>query len=953
VLAALFLAASTAAASSHDPIVSRERDDHAFPLVSEGHAATLVVEAGDHPGVRHAADDLQADVERVAGVVPELSGSPDTEGPRVLIGTLGRSPMVDALVESGRLEAAGIAGRWEAFVVRQLGPDLVIAGSDPRGTIYGVYELSEQIGVSPWYWWADVPVEPAKELYVAALPGIVDDGPGVQYRGIFINDEAPSLTGWVHERFGAFDHTFYVHVFELLLRLRGNYLWPAMWQPRAFSADDPLNPKLADEYGVVIGTTHHEPMMRYHDEWSREERGPWDYSRNPERLREFWRGGVERAKPYESIYSLGMRGDGDSAMSPETNTALLERIVADQREILTEVLDRPVTEVPQLWALYKEVQDYYEAGMRVPDDVILLWCDDNWGNIRRLPTPDEMGRSGGAGVYYHFDYVGGPRNYKWINVQPISKVWEQMHLAWKHQANRIWIVNVGDIKPMEFPIEFFLTMAWDPEAMTIDAMQGHTARWAAREFGSGHAEEIAALIDGYTRLNRQRTPEMMSPDVYSLVSYDEADRHLADWHDLVSRAEAVEQALPKQARAAFFQLVLYPVKASAAVREVHIASGRNRLYAAQGRVSANRWAEHARAMFALDAALAGRYHSLRDEKWSHIMDEINFGYTYWQTPPAEVMPPLQILRPNPGPRPGLAVDGTPVAHPRWGTPPPRTPSIDVFSGSTRWVEVFNRGDESFGFDVEADEPWLRVSPASGTVDETTRLEVGAEWSEVPLDVEDASFTIRTDAGASFRVTVPVVNPSDLRPGDFDGHVEIDGHVAIEAPHTSRRIGADSVRWETLAGYGRTLGGVTSFPVREPAEEPRGESSRLEYDFFARTTGDVDLEIHTAPSLDYEGGEGLRFAVSIDDGVPQVLKLDTWKTLQTWEKAVGDGVTRVRTRVTLDEPGRHTLKIWRVTPGVVFERFVLGNPATWQNGGQGVLPSYLGPPESPHRTTVAE
>ena len=322
---------SIASALNHDSMVSAVGGSETFPLVAKRNAATLVVDARDHRGVHHAVTNLRADVQRVTGIAPAVSPNLPTAGRRVVIGTLGQSKVIDDLVAFQQLDVSAIEGRWEAFIISQVGPDLVVVGSDMRGTIYGVYELSEQIGVSPWYWWADVPVKKSTELYIDAAPGITDTGPGVQYRGIFLNDEAPALTGWVHEKFGAFDHTFYTHVFELLLRLRANYIWPAMWQPRAFSADDPLNPKLADEYGIVVGTTHHEPLMRAHDEWSREPRGPWDYTKNGAALREFWRGGVKRAKPYESIYSLGMRGDGDSAMSADTNTKLLERIVADPR----------------------------------------------------------------------------------------------------------------------------------------------------------------------------------------------------------------------------------------------------------------------------------------------------------------------------------------------------------------------------------------------------------------------------------------------------------------------------------------------------------------------------------------------------------------------------------------------------------------------------------------------
>ena len=605
--------------------------------------------------------------------------------------------------------------------------------------------------------------------------------------------------------------------------------------------------------------------------------------------------------------------------------------------------------------------------MRVPDDVILLWCDDNWGNIRRLPTPEEMNRSGGAGVYYHFDYVGGPRNYKWINVQPISKVWEQMHLAYEHQANRIWIVNVGDLKPMEFPIEFFLTMAWDPAGMTYETMHNYTTTWAAREFGAEHAATIATLIDGYTKLNRHRTPEMMSTDTYSLTNYDEAERILAQWRKLVAEAEALDAQLSEDARAAFFQLVLYPVKASATVREVHIAAGKNQLYAEQGRaLAANVAAAHAKSMFEQDAELKRQYHTLLDGKWNHMMDEIKFGYTYWQTPPAEVMPALAEARPMSGHAVGLAVDGSPFAYPRWGLPPPQTPAIAVYDQSSTWVELFSRGDAPLSFRVTSPNPGLKITPTSGTIYDQVRLKIEADWENVPLDAplaefsiqvsatpalnppdpSSASFAVPTDFGQNYTIKVPLVNPADLRPGRFDGHIEVNGHVAIEAPNFTRAINSSMASWQVLEGYGRTLGGVASYPVRAANAVPGGDSARLEYDIFTRSSGELNLELHLAPSLNYQSGEGLRFAVSIDDSAPQMLKVDTWKTLQTWEQAVGEGVTKVRTKVTLSTPGRHTIKVWRVTPGVVFQRLILGNPTTWRDPAAGILPSYLGPPESP-------
>jgi len=496
---------------------------------------------------------------------------------------------------------------------------------------------------------------------------------------------------------------------------------------------------------------------------------------------------------------------------------------------------------------------------------------------------------------------------------------------------------------MEFPIEYFLTLAWNPAAWPYERLGEFSTQWAAREFGPEHATEIAALVNGYTKLNGRRKPEMIAPDTFSLVHDREAERVLAEWADLVARAEKVEAALPAAARDAYYQLVLYPIAACANLNELYVAAGRNRLYAVQGRVNTNAEAERVRRLFAADAALVQRYHSLNGGKWNHQMDQAKFGYTYWQQPPAEVMPAVAELRPNPGAVPALAVEGRETAWPVWGAPPPKVPSLDVYSQNTRWVELCNRGDTAYTFTATTDQPWLRVSPASGSVQDTTRLEIGADWSAVPVGATTAKVTLATSTGETFAITVPIVNPAELRPGSFAGFVEIDHHVAMEAPHFSRALGDRQTEWRTLADFGRTLGGVTTSPVLAADRTPGGDSPRLEYDLHLFTAGEVQVEFHLAPSLNFQPGEGLRFAVSFDDAVPQIVQVGTWETLATWEKAVGDGVRRVVTPQTISAPGRHTLKVWAVTPGVVFERIVLD---TGSAKVPGVRPSYLGPKESP-------
>ncbi len=621
--------------------------DGSLAIVANGKAAAIVVDTNDWPGVVRVAVDLQTDIRRVSGVEAKLVHDPaGVSREAILVGTIGRSAVIDRLVREKKINTNDVAGKWEAALIQivenplpHLDRALVIAGSDKRGTIFGVYDISEQMGVSPWHWWADVPPKRNPDLF--ASPGRHVLGPsGVKYRGIFINDEGPSLMTWARRKYGELNHGMYTNVFELILRCKGNFLWPAMWD-NSFATDDPLNAKLADEYGVVVSTSHHEPMMRAWKEWRAAGNGPrtWDYSKNDAKLREFWSEGIRRTKDYEKVITLGMRGDGDEPMSETESVALLERIVADQRKLISEIIDPNVERVPQVWALYKEVQGYYERGMRVPDDVILLWCDDNWGNIRRLPTADERKRSGGAGIYYHFDYVGGPRNYKWINTVPLPKIWEQMNLAWHYGATNLWIVNVGDIKPEEVPLEFFLSMGRNPAAWTRDNLDGYLQRWATREFGPRHANEIADIVAKYAKYNGRRKPELLEPGTFSLDNYNEADRVLADWQDITQRAERIYADLPNELRDAFYQLVLYPTRASAVVNELYIAVAKNRAYARQNDVRANDFARRARELFAEDQRMSDYYNNeLAGGKWKHMMDQTRIGYTGWQQPNRNIMP---------------------------------------------------------------------------------------------------------------------------------------------------------------------------------------------------------------------------------------------------------------------------------------------------------------------------
>ena len=911
-------------------------------LVQGQRALPFLVSPNDWPGVVRAAGDLSEDVKRVTGLQPRILNNRlqlhDTDA--VLIGTIGKSAVIDDLIRRHKLDVSGIAGKWESAIstivdrpMPGIRRALVIAGSDKRGTIFGIYDLSEQIGVSPWYWWADVRVPHQDALFVEPGRHVLPE-PAVKYRGIFLNDEAPSLTGWVNEKYGGYNSKFYVRVFELLLRLKANYLWPAMWNS-AFAADDPLNARLADEYGIVMSTSHEEPMMRAEKEWTRGGHGPWDYTTNAKEIDDFWRAGMQRNRSYEEVVTLGMRGANDTAMSSSTNTALLEQVVADQRRILKETVNPDLTKIPQVWALYKEVQTYYEKGMRVPDDVTLLWSDDNWGNLRRLPTAEERKRPGGAGIYYHFDYVGGPRSYKWLNTYSITKVREQMNLALAYGADRIWVVNVGDLKPMEFPIEFFLSMAHSPQRWGKENLEEFTKLWAAREFGEDHAAEIASAIDDYTRFNARRKPELLEPTTFSLTNYQEAARIDNEWRSLASRVDKLAEELPQNERASFFELVQYPVDACATVNEMYIAAGRNALYARQGRASTNDYAAETRALFAKDAELTDEYnHQLLNGRWDHMMDQTHIGYTFWNEPPLNAMPAVtEVQVPQRGTA-GVAVEGGIGFRPSLGV-------FNSIAQETRTLTLFNRGRTPLEYQLTTSDPWIVLSRSAGTVDREDVIQVHVDWSAAPAGRAKGTVTVTQQGAQPINVQVESVLLPDVTRENIQGFVESDGTVAIEAADTARREAGPNTHWEELPGFGETRSAMTPFPVT--AASDMNSASGLQYRIYLYDSGEFSMQTVLAPTLNFVPGRGLRFAVSVDDGPRTVVDVLEHNAQKDWEEALSDGVRKISIPLPVLSAGYHTLKIWMVDPGMVLERIVVSHGP--------LRPSYLGPPESFHRQAI--
>ncbi|GIE85261.1 glycosyl hydrolase 115 family protein [Actinoplanes regularis] len=972
VAALAVLTPTPAPAADHDHkttgYLSTQAGPGRFPLVARGAAAPIVTSANDYPGVLRVAGDLQSDLGAATGVTPRAGQDTIPAGrDPIIIGTIGRSALIDRMIAAGRLDTRGVAGKWETSLQQVVEHPLpgvrrafVIAGSDQRGTIYGVYDVSRLIGVSPWHFWDDVPVPHADALY--ALPGRHSQGtPKVKYRGIFINDENPDTGTWAPAFFGpgkapgypgGLNANYYAKVFETMLRLKANYLWPAVWG-RAFAEDDPANHATASYYGVVMGTSHEAPMMRGIEEWNRHPAGTreWSFRRNPDAIKDYWRTGIQRMRDQdiEGVVTLGMRGNGDVSLPDGDGIDLMDSIISSQRRILAE---EGMLGAPQVQTLYKEVQRYWDQGYRPPDDVTVVFCDDNWGNMRRLPDPALPARSGGYGLYYHFDYVGDGRNYKWVDTANLTNTWEQLNRAYRSGVDRLWVANVGDLKNEEEPAQFFLDYAWNPDAIGVDGIRDWERRYAAENFGGPLAADIAEVLSRYGVLQSRRKPELLNRRItvdpakdlktdpsavvyddqgnpFSITDYAEMDRVVTQWQALAARAERLKARVPEAWQDAYYQLVYYQVAATANLYELRRAEFTNIMYAAQGRAATNDLAAEAEARFAADQALNAHYNTaLAGGKWRDWQLQPKIGYgnvarygpnAPWQQPelnnvalPDEIYPYLKRIEVPAGASMGVALDGGDATT---------LPEFSPWQSQPRqYLEVYNKGTTPFAYTITADQPWVHVTPASGTVDKQVRATVSVDWKRAPAGVTDVQLRVE-GAGSSVLVRAPIRDP-ELTPRGF---AEANGYVSIPATGFDRKAGD----WRVLPGIGKSGDGVMPLGAGE---------SRLDYRVTLTTTGPVRISALLMP----RNGQ-LRYSVSIDGAAPQVVDavaetgaIDTTMNRQ-WARNTSDNVNITTTTHQVGRAGTHTVTFRAIDPAVILQRLIVDTG--------GVKYSYLGPPTS--------
>lgn len=957
-------------------------DEDGFCLVGRGLVADVLIDPQDSKTVHLGARLFSEDIGRITSQKASLKRDLASVSPLcVIAGSVDGCQFIKELVREKTIDVSPIKGQWESCLIQAVyrpfpGIDgaLVVAGSDRRGTVYGLLELSKQMGVSPWYYFADVPPKKRQAIHVKARRTILPS-PSVKYRGIFINDEMWGLRPWAmntlapHEGKGI-GPTTHRKIFELLLRLKANFLWPAMHQQtKPFNCYE-QNKVVADEYGIVMGSSHIEPMLRNNmggAEWDREYPDePWDYVNNRDHIYAYW---VKRAKEngrYENVYTLGKRGKDDHAGSDIT-VPVLEQIFADQRTILQKWVNPDVAKVPQVLIPYTEVLGLYNKGLRVPDDVIICWPDDNFGNIRQLPSARERGRSGGSGIYYHFQWLNGATSaYPWLYTSPLALTWMEMKKAYDYQVRDLWVVNVGDIKPAEIGIEHFMQMAWDMSAFQENDPMGFLEAWATRDFGRPYASRIANIMAKHFELGYARRPEHMvmyrgrdkkyTYDWFSVTNYnDEAQQRVDAYDQLIKETDTLYDALPLAKQDAFFQMVAYNVRGAALHNRKVIYAHKAHEYAEQNRASASVYAARAQEAEQEIKALILHYNTglvTVGDKWNHMASLPGPWGAQWQQ---WAMPPMNSYLGNGGPRMAIALEGGDDSV---------LPGFSVYNLDRRFVDLYNTGNGVVYWLARTSADWIKLSESSGCIADDQRIWVSIErdkapkgraqagqvafaWSSSSADVwanYDAMSESRRAAfragtlgtrgpGNVFEVTLPLFNPTSPSVQSVKGFVESNGYISMEAEHFSRKVDKTHASWKVIEGLGRTGDSVTVLPTTIPSHVSMDDiikkSPVLDYDIYTFTEGPATIQFNCVPSNPINSDHGLRLAVSIDDAAPVIAS-------RTSRDVIANLMT-LKAKLDMPKQGQHVLQVWMVDPGVVVDKIIVDFG--------GVQESYLGPPES--------
>ena len=964
---------TTAPVKTAEPIQFPPNADH-FTLATGDKAASVYVDekAADYDGLSLVADSFAEDISLVTteSVKPEVvTKASELKGSAIIVGSIGNNDVIDSLIAEGRLDVSEIKGKWETYKIQIMDNpvegvenSVVVVGSDKRGAIYGLYHISELMGVSPWVYWADTVPEKKDTIDLKENElNTTSKEPSVKYRGIFLNDEAPSLTGWVKEKFDNYNELFYEHVYELILRCKGNYLWPAMWS-NTFSEDGEesniANAELADKYGIVMGTSHHEPMCRAGVEWGRlyenyTDDKLWDFNENGEAITKFWEDGIKRNMPYENVYTLGMRGESDSALEGGVKEIieLLKNVITTQKKILS---DHKLSDAPQVLTVYKEVEQYWHGtdqveGLKkwnVLDDVTIMLCDDNFGNMRTLPDEELRDRKGGWGMYYHFDYHGGPTSYEWVNTVELNKVWEQMTMAYEHGIDDIWIVNVGDLKPMEMNISYFLDMAYDYETWGENGRnktEDYMKQWVSEQFGTAldeeQVEDVTSLFQEYTWLNTSCKPESLNSATYSATNYNEAQEILNRAENMIAKADEYKAIVPEELQATYYQLVYYPVVASANVAKMQLYSGLNKHYYELGSVNANLYATLIEECIQLDKDLQDTYNNDMPgvgDKWKKMMSSPHVGFITWNSD-GWAYPEAKWVSAENESTLSLTLENQSAAVTEGNC------SFDTFTNIGKemyTVTLANMGGEALEYSLTPSADWIQVSKNKGTIKAQDTFDVSVDWSKNPT--EDGNIVVMS-GGQSITIQVPV-KTYDTSALANNTYVYANGYASMmPGQYVATGAGTNGTEIQVIDNYGKTGQSLKSFPSNHARLDKPEDGAYVEYEVSVEKAGTYKLTTFTAPSNNLDRDNvGIYYGVSVNGGTAEKINTVDPSTFLageysgSWCNDVKASGRKTESEIEL-KAGVNTLRIYAMDPAFVLQKLVVSEKS--------MAYSHIGPAES--------
>ncbi len=957
-----------------------------FTIFENNKLVSLFIENESYEGVKKIGARVACDIELVTGVKPELFTVPEQcKSDRVVIfATLGKSSFLEKLEVSGKWSSTQIQGKREVYQMQVVSAPfgdvvsvkeaLVIAGSDKRGTIYGMFRLSELCGVSPLIYWGDVVPQRKETVILSIGDKLVSKEPSVKYRGFFINDEWPAFGNWCMETFGGVNAKAYEEIFILLLRLKGNYMWPAMWDS-VFSEEGPglASAELADVYGVIMGTSHHEPLCRAGAEWQRIYQrygtdNTWSFVSNRDAITAFWKDGILRNKPFENVITIGMRGESDSMLLPEDagladNVQVIKDAIVTQHALLREHMDKDLKDIPRMLAIYKEVEDYYYGdvtcaglkGWEELDDVILLLCEDNFGNTRGLPNEADRKHPGGYGMYYHFDYHGGPISYEWQNTARLTKTWEQMTQAYEYGVRELWIVNVGDLKGAEYPLCYFMNLAYDYEIYSQkNKTEEYVKIWIEQQFGNRldkeDKQDMFALLDGYTKWNAARRPEAMTPDIYHPCHFREGERVWNEVHKLMETANRLKEHMPKECMDAYGSMIYYPAIASLNLILMHIEAGWNAYYAKQGNMGANAYAANVKWRAAKDRQYVQEYHALAGGKWNHMMDSAHTGFRSWDAH-NWTYPIVQEVIPLPMAKMIVGFRGGEAYHLGAHWQDNNYPYNDDFTRPDTKnvvIELGSRGDVDFLYRIQCDKPWVYFDRTQGSVESLAK---GKESIVVTCNREKLKGRERAlvEVLVTFENGEKTVGRLELVAEEVEKtvymagtYIEKQGYIAMNADGFTEKKDIGDEGFEVIAHLGRMGSAIKAFPVTKSWIDII-DAPYLRYTFAAQNAGDYIVRFYLLPRNPVEKGKRMCLSFSVNGECRKVLdtvsnSFHTDCTCEEWNQGVLDNI-RVAESVVPVKRGENQLYFYAADPGIVLERIVLYPENT-------MLPeSYLGPVES--------